>query len=151
MCVYRRERRMRDISGERGRERERENTFELQPTAPPTSCQRSPPFLNSFINTRTIGCIHIFLRKWFRVKAACPVCNKSLLEEGIFEVDPVSGTLAAYAWTPTPSFWTILLEGNSLDRHKYWTPARTYPNAVSTCSYLAKLKLARDTKQIKTI
>ena len=88
---------MRDISGERGRERERENTFELQPTAPPTSCQRSPPFLNSFINTRTIGCIHIFLRKWFRVKAACPVCNKSLLEEGIFEVDPVSGTLAAYA------------------------------------------------------
>ena len=47
---------MRDISGERGRERERENTFELQPTAPPTSCQRSPPFLNSFINTRTIGC-----------------------------------------------------------------------------------------------
>ena len=28
----------------RERERERENTFELQPTAPPTSCQRSPPY-----------------------------------------------------------------------------------------------------------
>ena len=33
------------------------------------------------------------LRNWFRVKAACPICNTSLLEEGIFEVDPDSGCL----------------------------------------------------------
>ncbi|CAE7906829.1 ANK3, partial [Symbiodinium microadriaticum] len=41
------------------------------------------------------GCVHTFhwecIRTWFRVKASCPICNTSLLEEGIFEVNPDSG------------------------------------------------------------
>eukprot|EP00913_Durusdinium_trenchii_P011245 g10560.t1 len=45
----------------------------------------------------TTGCVHRFhwdcIRKWFQVKAACPVCNKSLLEEGIYEDDPISGKI----------------------------------------------------------
>ena len=37
-------------------------------------------------------------RTWFRVKASCPICNTSLLEEGIFEVNPDSGCFAARAY-----------------------------------------------------
>ncbi|CAE7492214.1 unnamed protein product [Symbiodinium sp. CCMP2456] len=41
------------------------------------------------------GCVHTFhwecIRTWFRVKASCPICSTSLLEEGIFEVNPDSG------------------------------------------------------------
>ena len=49
-----------------------------------------------------LGCFPF--RKWFRVKAACPVCNKSLLEEGIFEVDPISGARAAFLLSHSVSF-----------------------------------------------
>ncbi|CAE8629874.1 unnamed protein product [Polarella glacialis] len=44
---------------------------------------------------RRTGCVHVFhwecIRQWFQVKASCPVCNTSLFDYGIYEVDPSTG------------------------------------------------------------